>query len=104
MDQASVYLFYVFCFMFSVIFIFIPFILQHSVLTNCPHCLGNNFKADSFLWNLISNLFITVVKKEQQNFRIRFSTFQGMVALDNIHTSLNLTSCPQTFTFTPYLL
>ena len=45
MDQASVYLFYVFCFMFSVIFIFIPFILQRSFLTNCPHCLGNNLKA-----------------------------------------------------------
>lgn len=38
--------------------------------------------------------------KEQQNFHINFSTCQGIVALDHVHISLNLTSFPQTFTFT----
>lgn len=91
-DQASVYLFYVFCFVICHLY-FHSFhssvFISHKLLPR-QWFFSLEFKFQPFYHS----------GKEQQNFHINFSTCQGIVALDHIHTSLNLTSFPQTFTFT----
>lgn len=82
MDQASVYLFYVFCFVIG----HLSFFSVHFSQT----AFSLEFNLQSFYHS----------GKEQQNFHINFSTCQGIVSLDHVHISLNLTSFPQTFTFT----